>query len=109
YAQFFQDAYGYLQINDGDTVLDAGASVGFFSVYAASMCRKVIAVEPGLESFSALTLNRAMNRASNIITVNRALWSAPGRLNMAGDGVVFRIIPPGVDADKSQYVPCTTI
>ncbi len=109
YAQFFQDAYGCLQINDGDTVLDAGASVGFFSIYAASRCRKVIAVEPGLESFRALTLNRAMNRASNIMTVNRALWSAPGYVKMAGHGVVFRIISPDVEADKSQYVPCTTI
>ena len=109
YTQFFQDAYGCLRINEDDTVLDAGASVGFFCIFAASRCKKVIAVEPGRESFTALTQNRIMNQASNIITVNRALWSGPGYVRMAGQGVLFRIIPPSEETSTSQDVPCSTI
>src|SRR5438094_8875148 len=91
YAQFFQDAYGCLQINDGDTVLHTGASVGFFSIYAASRCRKVIAVEPGLEKFRAVTLHRAMNRPSNIKTVNRTVCSTPRYVKMASNSVVLSV------------------
>jgi len=109
YSQFFQDAYGCLRINEEDVVLDAGASVGFFSIYAASRCKRVIAVEPERESFEALTLNRRLNRASNITAINRALWSAPGSVRMTGHGVLFRIDSSAVARDESSYVPCTTI
>jgi len=110
YATFFQDAYGCLQISERDTVLDAGANIGFFSIYAASRCKKVIAVEPNQESFKALTLNRVLNQASNIITVNKALWNTSGYVPMTGRGVFFSIIQPSTaEAGKSLYVPCTTI
>ncbi len=110
YATFFQDAYADLRIGKGDTILDAGANIGFFSVYAAPRCRKVIAVEPNQESYMALTLNRVMNRASNIITINKALWNTSGFVKMAGQGVFFRVIPPGkTETGKSLYVPCTSI
>jgi FkbM family methyltransferase len=110
YATFFQDAYACLEIGQNDTVLDAGANIGFFSIYAAPRCRKVIAVEPNQKSFTALTLNKRLNRASNIITVNKALWNSSGYVRMAGDGVFFRVIPPGdIETGKSLYVPCSTI
>jgi len=109
YTQFFQDTYGCLQIHRDDTVLDAGASVGFFSIPTSPRCKKVIAVEPNRESFAALTRNRIINHASNIVTVNRALWGSPGFVRMAGQGVVFRIIPPDAEGAKSEYLPCTTV
>ena len=109
YTQFFQDAYGCLQINENDTVLDAGASVGFFTIPTSSRCEKIIAVEPNRESFAALTRNRIVNGASNIVTVNKALWGSQGFVRMAGHGVVFRVIPPEEEDAKSEYIPCTTV
>lgn len=110
YATFFQDAYACLQIGEDDTVLDAGANIGFFSIYAAPRCEKVIAVEPNLESFRALTRNKLINRTSNMVTVNKALWNTSGYVRMAGQGVFFKVIPPAdTETSESLYVPCTTI
>lgn len=94
-------------------MLDAGASVGFFSVYAASICKKVIAVEPGWQSYRALSINRTMNKAGNIIPIAKALWSDPGYVRMIDDGTVRRVVASSIEDNQQevhgQYVPCTTI
>jgi len=109
YTQFFRNAYGCLNINGGDTVLDAGASVGFFSIYAASICKRVIAMEPGRESFTALSINRKLNRAMNIIPIRIALGNAVGHVRMTGNGVSRRVITSTAESNEGQSVPSTTI
>jgi FkbM family methyltransferase len=96
YAQFFQGTYDCLNILATDRVLDAGANVGFFSIFAASKCQKVIAVEPNPINFRVLMLNKSMNKASNVILVNKALSDKEGYVRMSGEGVVFKISSGGV-------------
>lgn len=47
-------------LNEDDVVVDLGAHVGFFTNYAASKCKKVIAVEGSSEYFSCLVKNTTL-------------------------------------------------
>lgn len=70
-------------IRPGDTVIDAGANIGYFSLLAAKCVGKTGAVhafEPIPDTFARLSENVALNTYSNI-TLNRiALAEQPGEL-----------------------------
>ena len=72
---------GYLnkyRVNEGDVVVDAGAFVGAFAIYAAKIVGergKVIAFEPDKVNYSMLLRNIHLNKLSNIIPLNKGLWS----------------------------------
>jgi FkbM family methyltransferase len=55
-------------IHPGDTVIDIGANIGMFSIYAASIhpSVKVIAFEPAKDNFDALCENIQINNLKNI-------------------------------------------
>src|SRR3990167_6652949 len=59
---------GGFEIKPKDTVIDIGAQIGAFSVYAAKKASKgkVIAYEPFLESFKILETNRKLNKIKNL-------------------------------------------
>jgi len=62
--------YRLPEIVDG-SVLDIGASIGDFTLYAASRTRgKVLAFEPDVQSFAFLTRNIEINHATNVVAVN---------------------------------------
>ena len=103
YEIFFQGDYGGLAIRPDDVVLDAGANVGVFSIWASSKCRSVIAVEPAPETFNLLELNKRINKANNVLLVNRAFSDHDGYVNMGGDGATFRIERDGI------LIPSSTI
>lgn len=66
-------------IRSGDTVIDAGAYTGEFTVYAAKAAGpggKVIAFEPDPSVFSRLLSNIKLNGLSNVLAINKGLWSA---------------------------------
>jgi FkbM family methyltransferase len=90
-------------VRPGDTLLDAGANVGYMSLLgavAAGPAGKVISFEPHPELFAILeknlgTVNRGLALAATVLR-NEALGAAPGRgelvlpPEMAGnDGVAF--------------------
>jgi FkbM family methyltransferase len=67
----------------GDTFVDVGANVGYFSVLAAQAVGKsgrVVAVEAAPSTFTALEATLARNGATNVRSVNRAAYDRPGML-----------------------------
>lgn len=69
-------------------VLDCGAYVGLFALYA--ICNgydKVIALEPNISSFSQLAVNIKLNNLlSKVTAINKAAYSTSGRADLLIDG-----------------------
>lgn len=84
---------GYLEkysLKPGDTVIDCGAYVGEFTLYAAKAVGpsgRVVAFEPGPEIFKRLTANIELNNLKNVTAVNKGLWSKDGLLKCVGDNI----------------------
>jgi len=100
---FFQGDYRSLTIRPDDIVLDAGANAGVFSIWAALRCRRVISVEPAPETFDLLKLNKRINKANNVLLINKALSDHDGYVTMGGDGATYKIEQDGI------MIPSTTI
>ena len=62
-------------IESDESVIDIGAHVGLFTVYASQFCKngKIISCEPIKENFELLKENVSMNNLSNIILYNNAI------------------------------------
>lgn len=58
------------------TVVDLGANVGIFSIWAASLSANVIAVEPMRENLDQLAINISASQFTDRITVNQAAVGA---------------------------------
>ena len=50
------------EISAGETLLDLGASIGNFAIYAAAKKVKVYAIEPDTMNYHLLALNNALNK-----------------------------------------------
>jgi FkbM family methyltransferase len=60
-------------IQAGDTVLDVGANIGFFSILASRLVGPggtVVAFEPGPDNLERLAINLALNDAANVTVVD---------------------------------------
>ena len=79
----------------GSVVVDVGANVGVFSLFAARTARAVYALEPSSSNFSLLTSNTS--RARNIVPLNLACSRSDGRafLDVSSDPVSFSLAPSG--------------
>lgn len=64
--------------NPREVVVDAGANAGLYAVIASIFSKKVIALEPDLESFNALSENLTANNIENVVAIRAALWSDDG-------------------------------
>lgn len=70
--------FTYFDINEGDTVIDAGANIGGFTVQAAKKVGskgKVIAIEPDEQNRITLQRNLDNNNLQNVEIIPLALWS----------------------------------
>jgi len=64
-------------VREGDTVIDGGANIGFFTVYLAHLvgpAGKVIAIEPGQNNIWKLEENVRINKLRNVEVVPKPLW-----------------------------------
>lgn len=63
------------KIEDKDTVIDIGANVGIFSVFAANLANhgRVYSFEPVKENFERLQYHKKLNRLNNIILEKKAI------------------------------------
>jgi FkbM family methyltransferase len=91
-------------IQNGWYVLDVGAGIGDFSLYAAygNPNTKVFAYEPFLESYQLLVRNINLNGFENIQPVHSALWRESGILQLdisGGEPLQIMSIDPGEDVD----------
>ena len=72
-------------VRQGDTVIDVGANVGYYTLLAAQRVGprgKVIAFEPDPESFSFLKRKVEANGFTNVVLEQRALSNSRGRLRL---------------------------
>ncbi|MDD3245967.1 MAG: FkbM family methyltransferase [Methanosarcina sp.] len=71
---------GYLKnytLSNGDIVIDGGAYLGEFTLYASQKVGKegkVIAFEPDRLNFEKLKENIELNKLNNVIAINKGLW-----------------------------------
>lgn len=70
------------QIKEGDTVLDIGANIGYFTLIAAKIAGdkgKVYAFEPEKTNFSVLKKNVEINKYKNIVLIQKAVSNKNGK------------------------------
>lgn len=62
-------------LNKNDVIIDIGANVGIFAVYAANVASngRVYAFEPVKENFKKLEYHKSLNKLDNLIPVNKAI------------------------------------
>ena len=75
--------YNQLEIEKGNCVVDIGAHIGSFSIFAAqkSLPGKVFAYEASQENFNLLSENTHLNQIKNIHPYNLAVSSKSGQIN----------------------------
>ena len=94
--QIFWETYGQLieqfiegiyerncRLQEGDTIIDVGASWGFNTVDFSRKVGdkgKVVAIEPNKRSVSTLRKNLELNGCNNVMVVEKGAWSRKGRL-----------------------------
>ena len=98
-------------VRPGQTVIDCGANIGYFSVLASQLVGprgNVIAVEPDRDNLTLLTHNLWRNGCENVRVVPAAAWRERGVLTLrrsptnTGD---HRTFAPGGEG----LVPCVTL
>jgi FkbM family methyltransferase len=104
----FETAVISSRVKTGDTVLDIGANIGYYTLLLARLVGKtgkVIAFEPEPENFTLLQKNVQVNGYQNVITVNAALSDCPATLRLylchrnRGDHRIYAAEPdrPAID------------
>jgi len=82
---FFQKVYNpsYLQIKKGDVVVDIGANIGVFSLYAASGgAKKIFAVEPMPANIKLIHENFLCNKLAMPTTLEAAVTDKNGKAKL---------------------------
>lgn len=106
---------GYLEahrIRAGETVIDCGAFIGEFTLYAARAvgpAGKVIAFEPDPVIYRKLVANIALNGFGNVIAINKGVWSTQGALKFVGDGIKGYSFLAAAKDESAIDVPVTTL
>jgi FkbM family methyltransferase len=100
----------YLQFSrfpDAMSIIDAGANVGYSSVYLARMfpSAKIVAVEPDRNNFDLLCKN--VKSLSNVTPVQGAIWNENTMISMSaqefGDGLDWSKSVSAADGDVFAY------
>jgi FkbM family methyltransferase len=82
----YNSAYdGDHSFQKGDIVVDAGARIGTFAAKASQAVGKegkIVAIEPEPHNYACLLKNIEKNRLTNIIPVQKMLWSGEQRLDL---------------------------
>ncbi|MBX4196766.1 FkbM family methyltransferase [Candidatus Pacearchaeota archaeon] len=100
------------QIREIKTVIDIGAHIGFFSLFASyySPHAKILAFEPAPSNFKLLQENIALNNLKNITAYNEAVSSKKGVLTMFfSDNPLCHSIYESPSARNKQHVNATSL
>ena len=74
--------------NDGDTLMDIGANVGAYSLFAALRGHEVMSIEPDALNFALLNLNVAYNKFSGKITPYALAMHSKQKLSVLNTGIL---------------------
>ena len=91
----------YYSIKEGDVVIDAGAYLGHFTVYAAmkvGKTGKVVAFEADPYIYRLLLRNIELNRLTNVLAVNKGVWSRDTDLAFDSRGNASQIVTEAAHA-----------
>lgn len=98
-------------INEGEVVVDIGAHIGGFALYASEIANKVLAYEPSPENFAYLKVNIEMNDVNNVEACQIAVMDREGdfRLetikspNTGGCTITSENLPEPCDDRNDDY------
>ncbi|RPI00204.1 MAG: FkbM family methyltransferase [Ignavibacteriae bacterium] len=102
---FIRGEYG--RISPGSTVIDIGANIGAFSLFAASCgASKVFAFEPNAEAFQCLQKNIHANRLDSVIKPHRfaVAGSAGRRIRFPKNASAYNSFLRGESAKEYEFV-----
>ncbi len=66
----------------GETFIDVGANIGYYTLLAAKLGAQVVAIEAEPRTFAILEENLAANRSVNVRAANVAIWDREETLTM---------------------------
>ncbi len=95
------------QLRPGDTFIDVGAHIGYYSLLASKCVGstgRVIAIEASPQNYTALKANLERNNVTNVRAVNAAVSDRAGTLTLYHDpnrnaGLTTTIPQPGFEAE----------
>ena len=72
------------EINDNDSIIDVGAHIGLFSLFASQFCKKgkIFSFEPIKENFELLKENIRINDITNISLFNEAISNTTSKITL---------------------------
>ncbi len=120
YGQSFWDAYEAddwephtidlfeSYIDQTTTFLDVGAAIGATALYAATIAKRVVALEPNRDVFEVLRANTELNPQLGVELANLALAGADGSMEFAPGGSLFSDIV-FTHASTDYQVECLSI
>jgi FkbM family methyltransferase len=88
----FGGVYEKLRLLKEDTVVDAGANIGVFTIACAHKVRRVISIEPEPENYCILSEVIQVNEVKNVIAINKGLSDKSGTASIAGAGGTAHIL-----------------
>lgn len=99
-----------LSIGKNDTIIDIGAHIGLFSLYASQFCTngKIYSFEPIKSNFDLLSFNINLNKIKNIKSFQKAVSNEFGvlRLYLSSDSAAHSIFTEG---ETYEDVESTTL
>jgi FkbM family methyltransferase len=86
-TSLFQESYEVDRLlsrvlSPGSTLVDVGAHVGFYTVWACRRARLVVAIEPNPVALAYLRLNIELNNCSNVVIVPKAVSDKRGLVEL---------------------------
>ncbi len=99
------------EIKKDDTVIDIGGHIGTFSMFAASRAKngKIFSFEPFPESYEILKENIALNKITNVETMNVGIAKEKGIQRIYIDEKGSCCNSMYVKKEKSIDIPCITL
>jgi len=98
------EVFSFFIPQPNDVVIDVGANIGYFTIYASRKVGKdglVIALEPMDEASNCLMKNIRLNRLNNIMPFKLALWSSETTLELYGTKGYYTSVFSKVDLFKN--------
>lgn len=96
-----------------DVVVDIGANIGSFAVFAGSIARRVVSFEPAGSAFEMLSRNVALNGLGNVEMVRAAVGGHNGEIVLykGADDAINTILKDisGNGSRGEETVPCMTL